>query len=94
MTGEELKVWRKANGWTQAGLMEELEITSRQTITTWEKADRIPRVVELAITAIDQIEVCRKQAGLKQQFTIQEIASRHHSLWKQTQKASMKVNQS
>jgi DNA-binding XRE family transcriptional regulator len=83
MKGEDLKKWRKTNGWTQAELMEELEITSRQTITSWEKAPRIPRLVELAITAIDQIEPCRRLGGIKCQFTLEQIANRRHDLWKE-----------
>jgi hypothetical protein len=45
--------------------MIELEIGSRQTISTWEKADSIPRLVELAITALDQVEASRKRSGFE-----------------------------
>ena len=49
MSGADLKAWRRAIGWTQSDLMEELGITSRQTIAGWERAARLPRLVELAV---------------------------------------------
>lgn len=82
MRGEDLKHWRKSNGWTQADLMEELTVTSRQTIISWEKAERIPRIVELAVTAVDQIEACRRIGGIEKQFTPEQIANRRHEMWK------------
>ena len=77
MTGAELKAWRVRIGWTQADLMIELEVGSRQTISTWENADRIPRLVELAVIAIDQVEASRKRSGFERQFTPESIANRH-----------------
>lgn len=85
MNGEDLQRWRKQNGWTQADLMQELEVTSRQTIRNWEKSEQIPRLVELAITAIDQIEACRRRSGYEKQFTAEQIANRRHEAWKRTQ---------
>jgi transcriptional regulator with XRE-family HTH domain len=82
MKGSDLKAWRQNNGWTQLDLMEELEINSRQTINNWEKAERIPRLAELAIIAIDQVEACRKKGGIRTQIGIKKIASQRHDLWK------------
>lgn len=76
MTGAELRSWREQIGWTQADLMSELDVRSRQTISSWEGADEIPRLVELAIIAIDQIEPCRKRSGFQRQFTRESIANR------------------
>ncbi|HMA73302.1 MAG TPA: helix-turn-helix transcriptional regulator [Xanthobacteraceae bacterium] len=77
MTGRELRAWREKIGWTQVDLMVELEVKSRQTMSTWERAEKIPRVVELAITALDQIEASRKRSGFERQFTPESIANRH-----------------
>jgi transcriptional regulator with XRE-family HTH domain len=77
VTGAELKAWRTRIGWTQAGLMIELEVASRQTISTWESAEKIPRLVELAVIALDQVEASRKRSGFERQFTPESIASRH-----------------
>jgi hypothetical protein len=57
--------------------MIELEIKSRQTLSTWEGAEEVPRVVELAIIALDQVAPARKRSGFERQFTPQSIASRH-----------------
>jgi transcriptional regulator with XRE-family HTH domain len=75
MRGVELKVWREKRGWTQSDLMQELAIGSRQTVTTWEASDRIPRTIELAIIALDQVEACNRRGGYKQQFTPATIAN-------------------
>jgi transcriptional regulator with XRE-family HTH domain len=77
MKGADVKAWRERLGWTQADLMTELEIGSRQTIITWEKAERIPRMVELAIIALDQVEAARKKTGFEKQLTPANIANRH-----------------
>jgi transcriptional regulator with XRE-family HTH domain len=77
VTGAELKAWRSSIGWTQADLMIELEVGSRQTISTWESAEKIPRLVALAITALDQVEASRKRSGFERQFTPESIANRH-----------------
>ena len=76
MSGEDLKMWRKFRGWNQADLMIELEISSRQTINTWESAERIPRIIELSIIALDQVEACRKTAGFEKQWTPEIIGKR------------------
>jgi transcriptional regulator with XRE-family HTH domain len=77
VTGAELKAWRSSIGWTQVDLMIELDIKSRQTMSAWEHAERIPRVVELAIIALDQIEAARRRSGFERQFTPESIANRH-----------------
>lgn len=77
MRGAELKEWRKKVGLTQADLMEELEVNSRQTISTWENAEQIPRIVELAVTALDKVEPTRKRGGFESQFSVESIAKRH-----------------
>jgi len=77
MKGSDLKAWRKKNGWTQADLMAELEINSRQTLSSWEKSDQLPHIARLAIIALDQIEACRKRSDLKTQFRPEEIAQMH-----------------
>ncbi len=77
MTGAELRTWRSRIGWTQTDLMIELEIKSRQTMSAWERAEKIPRVVELAIIALDQIEAARNRSGYERQFTPESIANRH-----------------
>lgn len=73
MTGEELKTWRKKNGWSQSKLKNELEVGSRQTIVNWESADQVPRLVELAVIAIDQVEACRRNS-VTTQFDQEAIA--------------------
>ncbi|MDB5610935.1 MAG: hypothetical protein JWP25_7835 [Bradyrhizobium sp.] len=75
MRGAELKVWREKRGWTQGDLMQELEIRSRQTVTTWEASERIPRTIVLAVIALDQVEACNRCGGYKQQFTPTTIAN-------------------
>jgi transcriptional regulator with XRE-family HTH domain len=79
MTGNDLRVWRTAIGWTQNDLMEELGVTSRQTVGAWEKSARLPRLVELAIIALDQVESCRDRAGVRKQFSPSSIANTHFS---------------
>ncbi|MCP4620664.1 MAG: helix-turn-helix transcriptional regulator [Bradyrhizobium sp.] len=75
MTGDELKAWRKGRGWTQSDLMKELEVTARQTVVRWEQSERIPRLVELSIIALDQVEGCNSHVYEKQ-FSSSEIANR------------------
>lgn len=74
MRGDDLRRWREQVGMTQRDLMVELDVASRQTIVTWEKSENLPRVVELAIFALDQIEPCRNRSGLSTQFNALEIA--------------------
>jgi transcriptional regulator with XRE-family HTH domain len=75
MRGADLKAWREARGWKQSELMAELDINSRQTVTTWENSEKLPRLVELAIVALDQVEQCRRQVGYERQFTREKIAN-------------------
>jgi transcriptional regulator with XRE-family HTH domain len=65
MTGPQLTAWRKANGYSQELLMEELEVKSRQTISSWEHSERIPRTVELALMALEHIPEYRNIGGKK-----------------------------
>jgi len=65
MTGADLTAWRKANGYSQERLMSELEVKSRQTISSWEHSARIPRTVELALMALQHIPVYRNIGGKK-----------------------------
>jgi DNA-binding XRE family transcriptional regulator len=74
MRGAELKVWREKRGWTQSDLMKELEVGSRQTLTTWGASGRIPRTIELAVCTRPG-EVCNRVGGYKQQFTPATIAN-------------------
>jgi transcriptional regulator with XRE-family HTH domain len=74
MTGAQLKSWRQERGWKQSDLMVELEIGSRQTITTWETSNEIPRLVELAIVALDQIEACNRVGRPKLQLSPDDIS--------------------
>jgi transcriptional regulator with XRE-family HTH domain len=83
MTGADLKAWRAKIGWTQNDLMTELEMGSRQTVCTWEKSEKIPRLVELAIYALDQIEASRKRSGFEKQFTPEAIAAQRTRYWHQ-----------
>ena len=73
MRGEDLKQWRVNNGLTQKQLMEELGLSSRQTLAKYEQSEQIPRLVELAIIALDKIEEVRRLGGYSEQFTINRI---------------------
>ena len=54
LTGDELRAWRTAKKLTQVQLAGRLEITDR-TIIDYESGKRpIPRVVELAVRALDE----------------------------------------
>jgi transcriptional regulator with XRE-family HTH domain len=75
MHGSDLKFWRTARGWKQVDLMRELGVSSRQTISTWESSESVPRLVELAIIALDQVEACNHQAGFKKQYAPGDIAN-------------------
>ena len=59
MNGADWSAWRRRLGYTQDALMRELGIRSRQTIITWEKADEVPRLAELALYAIENVPDCR-----------------------------------
>jgi transcriptional regulator with XRE-family HTH domain len=65
MKGSELVEWRQRNGYSQVDLMKELA-KSRQTVSTWERPDaEVPRLVELALIALERHPDCRITAGQK-----------------------------
>jgi DNA-binding XRE family transcriptional regulator len=65
MRGIELPEWRKRNGFTQDTLRIALGVKSRQTIITWEKAtEPLPRLVELALLALENFPVERNVTAL------------------------------
>jgi DNA-binding XRE family transcriptional regulator len=65
MRGIELQQWRKANGFTQDTLRIALGVKSRQTIITWEKStDPLPRLVELALLALESFPDQRNVTAL------------------------------
>ena len=64
MRGIDLKERRKRLGYNQEDLMRELGIKSRQTISTWENtSESLPRILELALTALENIPQCRNLLG-------------------------------
>ncbi len=66
MRGCDLREWRKRNGFTQDELRQELEIGSRQTVSSWERPENeVPRLVELALRALELDPTCRQRAGKK-----------------------------
>jgi len=66
MTGKDLAEWRRRNGYSQQQLMQELEVKSRQTISTWERPDRqLERAVELALILLERDLSLRRIAGKK-----------------------------
>jgi len=81
MQGIDLKNWRKKAGLSQVDLMRELGVSSRQTISNWENSEHVPRLVELAVTALDQVEECRRIGGYQTQLTEKTIARRHFESW-------------
>jgi len=65
MLGTELPEWRKRNRFTQDTLRIALGIRSRQTIITWEKsAETLPRLVQLALLALESFPQERKVTAL------------------------------
>lgn len=50
--GAWLREWRIRNHYRQEDLARELDI-SRQTISAWEKAERLDRILELALRALE-----------------------------------------
>jgi transcriptional regulator with XRE-family HTH domain len=82
MRGIDLKNWREGRHWKQTDLMAELDIKSRQTVITWEASERVPRLVELAIIALDQVEGCSARTGYEKQFTREKIVNRWFDLSK------------
>jgi DNA-binding XRE family transcriptional regulator len=63
MRGIDLKEWRQRNRYTQEALMHELGVRSRQTMISWERSDKLPRIVELAIQALERSPDLRTVAG-------------------------------
>lgn len=65
MKGNELPEWRKRNRYLrQEDLMKELNIKSRGTISAWENSDdELPRTVQLALMALEQLPLARKIEG-------------------------------
>ena len=65
MKGNELPAWRKRNRYfRQEDLMKELDIKSRSTVSTWENSeDELPRVVQLALRALEELPDARTIAG-------------------------------
>ena len=65
MKGNELSAWRKRNRYfRQEDLMRELGIKSRGTISAWENSDDdLPRTIELALLALEQLPLARKIEG-------------------------------
>lgn len=66
MKGTELAGRRADLGYTQAEFMRELGVKSRQTISAWERPDaEVPRLVELALIALERHTECRNVSGHK-----------------------------
>ena len=66
MLGTELPEWRKRNGFTQDTLRMALGVKSRQTIITWEKSrDPLPRLVQLALFALENFPEERQVTALR-----------------------------
>jgi transcriptional regulator with XRE-family HTH domain len=65
MSGADLRVWRKRNGYTQEKLMLELGLGSRQTVINWEQSDEpLARTVELSLMALEFMpERCKRVDG-------------------------------
>jgi transcriptional regulator with XRE-family HTH domain len=64
MLGTDLPAWRKRQGFTQETLMIALGVKSRQTIITWEKStEELPKMVQLALLAIEHIPEARFSYG-------------------------------
>ena len=64
MNGPELRQQRKRLGYSQQIFIDELGVKSRQTLITWEKSDaELPRLVELAVLALERLPECRRQLG-------------------------------
>jgi len=63
MQGRDLVAWRKRNAYSQEELMRELGVRSRQTVSSWENSEQIPRLVQLAVIALEINPSCRTRAG-------------------------------
>lgn len=65
MLGTDLPEWRSRNRFTQDTLRMALGVKSRQTIITWEKStEPLPRLVELALLALERFPEERKVTTL------------------------------
>ncbi len=78
MTGGELSAWRRRNDFTQSDLMAELDVGSRQTVSSWENASEVPRMVELAVTALELDPNLRQRAGKKASTAEKRAFRREH----------------
>ena len=64
--GKELRQRRKRLGYSQETFISELGIKSRQTLITWEKSGaELPRIVHLAVMALEELPECRHVHGKK-----------------------------
>jgi hypothetical protein len=74
MLGIELPQWRQRNRFTQNTLRMALGLGSRQTIITWEKStEKLPRLVELALLALEHLPEQRGADGYT--FTAADLPS-------------------
>jgi transcriptional regulator with XRE-family HTH domain len=62
MNGDDLKQWRERNNYTQERLKIELGVKSRQTVISWEQTDKLPRVLELALIALENYPEVRNSS--------------------------------
>lgn len=62
MKGKELKMWREGQGKSQKELADDLGV-SRHSVIKWEQESEIPRLVELAVSALDKDAPVRLVAG-------------------------------
>ncbi|WP_410010902.1 helix-turn-helix transcriptional regulator [Rhizobium sp. NRK18] len=62
MKGEELKAWRELQGKSQKELADALDV-SRHSVIKWEQEEQIPRLVELAVSALDRDSPLKLVAG-------------------------------
>lgn len=85
MKGEELKQWREAQGQSQKELAERLDV-SRHSIIKWEHERQIPKIVELAVSALDKDSSAPLMAG--RPSTAEEISFSRERLDKVLMRAS------
>lgn len=57
--GARLREWRKSNHYSQEELARELEVT-RQTVIGWEQSEKVSRIVQLALAALENTPVVGK----------------------------------
>lgn len=62
--GARLREWRRSNGYSQAELAAELEV-SRQSIIAWERSEKVDRVVVLAVKTLEHVPELRNLGGLR-----------------------------